>query len=276
MATDGIKIIDGDLANDIYGVFMEMYDTGASLEAIEQAIAIPFDEEDGFDYEIYITVYALALWQTGQLTSEVLEEVDRVIARGACVEVWTEECGPKEGRRRQHELEKFRSKISQPTLRIRQRKQSTPLQKLIFAEGDVLTFQLMPDDIYCVVILLLVSKRGRYPSYYFIVHDYIGQRKPTMADVLQGKVMGRPAIAGDVSTRKCFDAIGIDHKHLSAIADQFEQIGELAIHEQAKRLGAQAGAISFSDIALPFRYLERDLKSFGSDSRAYSIKNLIR
>ena len=44
MATDGVKIIDGDLASDIHGTFMDMYDVGASLEEIKKAIEEPFDE----------------------------------------------------------------------------------------------------------------------------------------------------------------------------------------------------------------------------------------
>ena len=122
MATDGVKIIDGDLATDTYGTFMEMYDAGASIQEIKTAVEQPLDEEDGFDYEIYITVYALALWQTGQLTPDVMAEVDEAIARGAGVKVWTEECGEKDGKKRQRELEKLREKLTLPNPRIRQRR----------------------------------------------------------------------------------------------------------------------------------------------------------
>ena len=34
MATDGVKIIDGDLAHDTYEYIMELYDSGASAEII--------------------------------------------------------------------------------------------------------------------------------------------------------------------------------------------------------------------------------------------------
>ena len=35
MATDGVKIIDGDLAHDTYEYIMELYDSGASAEIIK-------------------------------------------------------------------------------------------------------------------------------------------------------------------------------------------------------------------------------------------------
>ena len=44
MATDGVKIIDGDLAHDTYEYIMELYDNGASAEIIKKEI--PFIKED--------------------------------------------------------------------------------------------------------------------------------------------------------------------------------------------------------------------------------------
>lgn len=39
MATDGVKIIDGDLAHDTYEYIMELYDSGASAEIINLSFA---------------------------------------------------------------------------------------------------------------------------------------------------------------------------------------------------------------------------------------------
>ena len=36
MATDGVKIIDGDLVHDTYEHIMELYDSGASAEIIKK------------------------------------------------------------------------------------------------------------------------------------------------------------------------------------------------------------------------------------------------
>ena len=36
IATDGVKIIDGDLAHDTYEYIMELYDSGASAEIIKK------------------------------------------------------------------------------------------------------------------------------------------------------------------------------------------------------------------------------------------------
>ena len=50
MATDGVKIIDGDLAHDTYEYIMELYDNGASAEIIKKEI--PFIKEAEFNLQM--------------------------------------------------------------------------------------------------------------------------------------------------------------------------------------------------------------------------------
>jgi hypothetical protein len=87
MATDGVKIIDGDLARDTYDQIMELYDNDASIETIKKEI--PFVKADygldtDFYYEIFVTAYALAFWEIGELTDSILNEVKKVIALRVC------------------------------------------------------------------------------------------------------------------------------------------------------------------------------------------------
>jgi hypothetical protein len=63
MATDGVKIIDGDLARDTYYQIMDLYDSDISIEIIRKEV--PFVKEDygsdtDFYHEIFVTTYALA------------------------------------------------------------------------------------------------------------------------------------------------------------------------------------------------------------------------
>ena len=76
MATDGVKIIDGDTAHDTYWGIMDLYDSGATSETIRLQIPFPQpDYYDDFDYEIYTTAYALAMWEIGFIAKEIVEEV---------------------------------------------------------------------------------------------------------------------------------------------------------------------------------------------------------
>ena len=65
-----------DLAHDTYEYIMELYDNGASAEIIKKEI--PFIKEDygdetDFYHEIFVTAYALAFGEIGELTDEILK-----------------------------------------------------------------------------------------------------------------------------------------------------------------------------------------------------------
>lgn len=123
MATDGVKIIDGDMAFDIYSTFFEKYNNGVTVEELKHIYETDRKGWMSFpiDYEICVTAYALAFWEIGELTDEILTEVKSVIDRKAGVTDWAEQCGIVAGKARQKELEKFLIKISQPKTRAKKR-----------------------------------------------------------------------------------------------------------------------------------------------------------
>jgi hypothetical protein len=126
MATDGVKIIDGDLAFDIYSTFYEMYNKGESIDALREKYEADklINLGENVDYEICITAYALAFWEIGELTSDLLNEAKQIIAQKATVVDWTNEIGDYAGKARQRELDKFLKKISEPPKRPKKRKKA--------------------------------------------------------------------------------------------------------------------------------------------------------
>ncbi|QTE35557.1 hypothetical protein J3L18_20710 [Mucilaginibacter gossypii] len=61
MATDGVKIIDGDLAHDTYWGIMDLYDSKVDFELIKDKFPVmELSHFDDYDNEIYITACALA------------------------------------------------------------------------------------------------------------------------------------------------------------------------------------------------------------------------
>lgn len=123
MATDGVKIIDGDTAHDTYWGIMDLYDGGATKETIREGLPFPQpDYYDDFDYEIYTTAYALAMWEIGFITDEIVNEVKSVICKGACVKAWTADADAKTGKQRQKELDKLWNKITVANAKVRKRK----------------------------------------------------------------------------------------------------------------------------------------------------------
>lgn len=109
------------MAHGTYWGIMDMYDGGESIEAIKDEF--PFPRVDFFDdFELFTTSYAVAIWEIGEMTDNILKEVKNVIDKGGCVKTWTEEYSVKMGKDRQKELDKVWSKISGENKKLRKRK----------------------------------------------------------------------------------------------------------------------------------------------------------
>jgi hypothetical protein len=81
MATDGVKIIDGDLAHDTYWGIMDLYDKGADISTIKKEVPFIrsyYGVDDDFYHEIHVTAYALAMWEIGALTDGLLTQVKKL------------------------------------------------------------------------------------------------------------------------------------------------------------------------------------------------------
>jgi len=193
MATDGVKIIDGDLARDTYNGIMDLYDSDASIETIK--IEIPFVKtnygaEAGFNYEIFVTAYAIAFWEIGELTNDILDEVKNVISLSSGVKFWTEKSGKAAGKRRQKELDRLLEKISQTNYKIRKRKKYRLVSKPYFQTDDLLAFQLSDHNYYAVVCTKVTQQRGNC-TYDLVATTYKSKNKPTKAGLYDCFITGR-------------------------------------------------------------------------------------
>ena len=191
MATDGVKIIDGDTACDLYGIFMDAYDAGADSETLRNIYEQDKQQYsfDDFEYEICITVYALAFWEIGEITSYIIEEVEKVIAKGACVTDWTEQIGEKAGKARRKELDKLWTKINKPNGKIRKRKKYATVKNLLFNPGDILTFQL-PDGTYGLTVVADVMQYRGECDYMLCRTTFNAATPPTMENLAGLRILG--------------------------------------------------------------------------------------
>jgi hypothetical protein len=142
MATDGVKIIDGDLAHDTYWGIMDLYDSGVEIEEIRKEMPFEIDiNGDDFSIEVFVTSYALAFWELGAISDKILGAVKSVMTKGACVSSWTERYGEKAGKARQRELEKLWHKINLDNSKIRNRKKYRKVSHFHFNTDDLLVFK---------------------------------------------------------------------------------------------------------------------------------------
>ena len=282
MATDGVKIIDGDTAHDTYWGIMDLYDSGADFEIINKEFPlIQADCFDDFDNEIYVTSCALALWEMGQMTDDKLAYVKSIIDKGACVKVWTES-NEKDGKARQKELEKFWKKIGHTNTKVRGRKKYRKITNYYFQTDDLLIFQLKDGNFRAVICVAIDQYRGQC-NYILVPTTYNSNKKPTVDDLKDKEILGRqigssydqkttremqPHIdriwnltGGNCNFFFGLIQLAVDHKDFINFKDKFEKVGTLKIIDGLKKMG-QLGYADFDRIEEIFRDLENHIKIF--------------
>ncbi|KYG74609.1 hypothetical protein EV198_0909 [Roseivirga ehrenbergii] len=286
MATDGVKIIDGDLARDTYDRIMDLYDSDANIETIRKEV--PFVKDDygpntDFYYEIFVTTYALAFWEIGEITNEMLNEVKRVTDLKAGVKIWTEECDDNEGKKRQNELDKLLKKISEPNQKIRKRKKYKLRKNFYFQPDDILTFQLSDKNYYAVICAKVTQQRGQC-TYGLVATTYKGKTKPTIDELKNYSIAGLKIGSGYDSKTTLSEQPNVDeiwrytkqdnfffglsyhlvtHRDIITFKDKFEVVGKLKIKESFKKDGGYGYESSFDRFESIFDDLDNHMKVFG-------------
>lgn len=293
MATDGVKIIDGDIAHDTYWGIMDLYDSGADFGNINKEFPlIQVDYFDDFDNEIYVTSCALALWEIGQMTDEKLAYVKSIIDKGACVKEWAEN-NEKDGKARQKELDKFWKKISQTNTKVRTRKKYRKITNFYFKPDDLLTFQLKDGNYRAVICASIDQYRGQC-NYILVPTTYNSNKKPTVDDLKDKEILGRQIGSGydQQTTREMQPGIdriwnnnggncnfffgviqlAVDHKDFINFKDKFEKVGTLKIIEGLKKMGSFGYEENFERFETIFDDLENHIKIF--QQKKYPVKTL--
>jgi hypothetical protein len=286
MATDGVKIIDGDLARDTYGAIMDLYDSGVEAGTIKKEVPFvksDYGEDTDFYHEIFVTAYALAFWEIGEITTEILDEVKRVAALGSGARVWTEEASQVEGRKRQRELDKLIGKISQPNLKIRKRKKYRVVTNFYFRPDDVLAFQLS-DGTYRALICAKVTQQRGQCTYDLVATTYAENSKPTVSRLLDSFILGRRIGSGygeketatlQPGVREIWNYCKtsrpfifglayhlVTHKDMVQLRNKFENIGTLRIKEPFKKDGSYGYESDFTRFEELFGDLDSHLKTW--------------
>ncbi len=189
MATDGVKIIDSDLARDTYNKIIDLFDSEVALNEIQGEFSFEVDWLDEFDYEIYITSLALAFWEIGYMNDNLLKIVKQTLDKNEGVKFWSEECSEKEGNKRKLTLDKFWEKINTHNLKPRKPKKYRKITNFYFQEGDIITFQL-DDGLYRSVICYKIIQHRGNCTYDLIQTNYKSLEKPTKTNMLNFDIIG--------------------------------------------------------------------------------------
>ena len=295
MATDGVKIIDGDLAHDTYWGIMDLYDSNVDIATIKNEIPFvrtDYGMEEDFFHEIFVTSYALAFWEIGELTHDILQEVQRVINVGAGIKIWSQE-DEKAGKVRQKELDKLLKKISQPNAKIRARKKYLKITNFHFQVDDLLTFKLK-DNFYRAVICSSIDQYRGECSYMLTLTTYKSKSKPTVEEVFNYDISGITIGAGydretiiqmQPGVEKLWSLYpyygefffglvqqAVLHEWFVNFKNKFEKVGTLRIKDSFKKSGSHGAASSFERFEKIFQDYDKEQKIFGY--KKFSVKLL--
>jgi len=270
MATDGVKIIDSDTAHDIYYSFMDMFDHGASIDTLNKKYAedkqkcISIDDEE---YEICITVYALAFWEIGAITSEILKDVEEVIKKKATVKGWTLEVGEKKGKARQKELDNLWAKINHPKEKPRKSKNYIEITEFLLKQGDVLAFQ-NPDETYSLTVVLDISQEKGKCYYTFGRTTNRYEQLPHIEDIGNVDFIGNRQ---GINLTPYLWGLELEQKKLKNCINKFQYIGEISIKGNGRCYNS---VIDFEDFCFKFSISEQESKNAKYMGRAIHSFNI--
>lgn len=146
MATDGIKIIDSDLAHDTYNMLMDYYDAGATLKQVEEKFPLTEEQGDDFETEIYAVACGLAYWEIGLMIPKRVEYIKKVVEKGAFTKIWVEDLQEpektKELKKRNAVINRYLKKISAENQKIRKRKKYSKIKNFHFQKGDIINVEV--------------------------------------------------------------------------------------------------------------------------------------
>ncbi|AYN30188.1 hypothetical protein D8682_26335 [Buttiauxella sp. 3AFRM03] len=222
MAIDGINIIDSDMAHDIYSAVTEAWKDGKSLADIMSEVRAWEKDycRDLLGSEIYWTSLAFSLWKIGELQEEVRLHALQLISQGACKD-WLD-IDSEAQKKRQKALDVFAAKIILDNPRpLRRPTLPKKLRVSHFSVGDVLAVNL-PNNEYGACVLVQLEHSVRKTEYHFALVNLKQSSVPTLEDVGNAEMSGRPLIGFETS---CW----IDHKNLTRVIPYLRRIGNVEL-----------------------------------------------
>lgn len=241
MAIDGVGIIDSDFAHDVYNFIMEMYHSGESIENIRNKINKFNLTCCELDYEIFTTVYALAMWEIGKLTNEQLQDVKDIVSKGAS-SLWID-ISPNAPKARQKILNKFLQKIEQPNLKIKKRKKYKKIVNTLFSKGEILAINI--NNQYHCVIFNNFYQYGNDAYYSFVVTTYSSDVKPNIENILLEEI---PVTKKTNTGKYGIRTLHIYYKFIEEYKSHFLKCGIIHIDPQAENLGFSTQVNEFDDL----------------------------
>ena len=276
MATDGVKIKDGDLAHTTYNNIMDRYDSGESVSKILIQFELVinanenFDVEDEFEEEVYITTVGLAFWELGILTAEHLNVIKRVVDKNAGARLFGE-FDEEQGTARKLVLEDYLKKINAKNPEPRVRVRAVKNENTTFNANDVIVLKTKTKPI--VLVCKEVYQNRGDCSYVMLLTNNQCENTPTFSDIKKREVWTSEveeengfAKMLNLSQKIRLVTFSIDSKMVEEHRAKFEVIHNLIIDEEKVIIGEVWSIRSLEELQQSIHKIE--------NSKKYSLTSL--
>ncbi len=266
MGLDGAKIIDSDLANDIYNDFMSLYDEGYKIEEIKSKIKeYKVELTDDLELEIYLTVFAQALWEIGENVDELKEQIEDLQKSDKAFAIWNKVDKNLAGERRKV-VSRFLNKISVKRKSPRPRKKYRKVKNVIFATGDLLSLECKGKKI--IVLTAGSFQNGNSFVYKFAFCNEVFDETPKEKDINRLEFFGRkiPSSLDECGFVLGLEEIFVEHSDLVKIKDEFAKFAHVELDKEKYGDGSFSYSSSTEEIIKDY-----DRISSNSNELRYNI-----
>lgn len=259
MAIDGVKIIDSDLAHDIYNEFLDLYDSNLSLPEIRNKIEshLPVLTDD-LEYEIFQTVFCQVLWEIGELTETDLAALHVIVEDERGLQIWADMGEDLYFERKKVLLYQLK-RLSKPRIRPRQRKKWRKVDKLLFSVGECVLYIHSNGKDYALLVCDITQHRGE--CLYSMVPIVVDSANDiTVETITKGSFVGRkiPSSLHENGFVYGFSVLRPEHRELIKYDKTFRSIGRVTIRTDNAEIGSFGGIQTQKDFEEDLvRILER-------------------
>lgn len=266
MSLDGAKIIDGDLANDIYNDFMSLYDEGYEIEEIKSKIEeYKLELRDDLEQEIYLTVFAQALWEVGENVEDLRLQIEDFQRSNKAFAIWNK-VDKNLAEERKKVIGRFLNKISVKRKSPRPRKKYRKIKNAIFATGDLLSLESKNKKI--IVLMAGSFQNGNSFVYKFAFCKESFDEAPNETRINRLEFFGRkiPSSLTECGFELGLEEIFVEHSDLVKIKNEFAKFGHVELDKEKYGDGSFSYSSSTEEIIKDY-----DRISSNSNELRYNI-----
>ena len=266
MSLDGAKIIDGDLANDIYNDFMSLYDESYEIEEIKSKIEeYKLELIDDLEQEIYLTVFAQALWEVGENVEDLRQKIEDFQRSNKAFAIWNK-VDKNLAEERKKVIGRFLNKISVKRKSPRPRKKYRKIKNAIFATGDLLSLESKNKKI--IVLMAGSFQNGNSFVYKFAFCKESFDAAPNETRINRLEFFGRkiPSSLTECGFVLGLEEIFVEHSDLVKIKNEFAKFGHVELDKEKYGDGSFSYSSSTEEIIKDY-----DRISSNSNELRYNI-----